>query len=158
MFSSSRWSETVNLFIYHMSKGYVIEQLCKLHNWMNKFKSINAQRSWFLYVHVQWISELTTLEESECHFNQWRCQETLHMTLLCCDDIYFLPLATLFKCSLTENLFSLFFDYYYWCGVLCLNYYRAPWYRMRYIIIVLVERRCTGCKNKWSSVLENNVY
>ena len=29
-----------------------------------------------------------------------------------------------------------------WCGFLCLKYYRAPRYRMRYVIIVLVERRC----------------
>ena len=28
---------------------------------------------------------------------------------------------------------------------------------MRYVY-VLVERRCTGCKYKWSSLLENNVY
>ena len=40
----------------------------------------------------------------------------------------------------------------------CLKYYRAPRYRMSCVIIVLVERRCTGCKNKWSSLLENNVY
>ena len=41
---------------------------------------------------------------------------------------------------------------------ICLKYYRAPRYSMRCVIIVLVERRCTGCKNKWSSLLENNVY
>ena len=44
------------------------------------------------------------------------------------------------------------------CGCLCLKYYRAPRYRMRCVIIVLVERRCAGCTNKWSSLLENNVY
>ena len=35
---------------------------------------------------------------------------------------------------------------YKWCGFLCLKYYRAPRYRMRCVTIVLVERRCTGCK------------
>ena len=37
---------------------------------------------------------------------------------------------------------------------LCLKYYRAPRYRMRCVIIVLIERKCTGCTNKWSSLLE----
>ena len=46
----------------------------------------------------------------------------------------------------------------FWCGSLCLKYYRAPRYRVRCMTIVLVERRCTSCKNKWSSLLENNVY
>ena len=46
----------------------------------------------------------------------------------------------------------------YWWGFLCLKYYRAARFRMRCVTIVLVERRCTDCKNKWSSLLENNVY
>ena len=44
------------------------------------------------------------------------------------------------------------------CDFLCLKYYRAPRYRMRCVRIVLVERRCTGCTNKWSSLSENDVY
>ena len=44
------------------------------------------------------------------------------------------------------------------CGFLCLKYYRAPRYRMCCVTIVFVERRCAGCKNKRSSLLENNVY
>ena len=44
-----------------------------------------------------------------------------------------------------------------YCRILCLKYNRASRYRMRYVIINLFERRCTGCKNKWSSLLENNV-
>ena len=40
---------------------------------------------------------------------------------------------------------------------LCLKYYRAPRYRLRCVIIVLVERRCTGCTNKWSLLL-NTTY
>ena len=36
-------------------------------------------------------------------------------------------------------------------GFLCLKYYLAPRYRMR-CFAVLVNRRCTGCKNKWSSL------
>ena len=28
----------------------------------------------------------------------------------------------------------------HWCDFLCLKYYRAPRYRMRYVIIVLIER------------------
>ena len=49
--------------------------------------------------------------------------------------------------------FSLIEQLTHWCDVLCLKYYNAPSYRMRYVIIVLVERRRTGCKNKWSSLL-----
>ena len=37
---------------------------------------------------------------------------------------------------------------------LCLKYYRVSKYRTRCVIIVLVERRCTGCTNKWYSLLE----
>ena len=40
-----------------------------------------------------------------------------------------------------------------WCDFLCLICYRAPRYCMLCVIIVLVERRCTGCTNKWSSLL-----
>ena len=32
-----------------------------------------------------------------------------------------------------------------WCGFLCLKYIE---YRRQYVIIVLIERRCTGCTNK----------
>ena len=30
----------------------------------------------------------------------------------------------------------------------CLKYYRAPRYRVRYVMIVLVELKCIGCANK----------
>ena len=42
-----------------------------------------------------------------------------------------------------------------WCGVLCLKYYRTSRYRMQFVISVLVERICAGCKNKWSLLLHN---
>ena len=41
-----------------------------------------------------------------------------------------------------------------WCGFLYSKYYRAPRYRMRFVIIVFVEQRCTGCTNKSSSLLK----
>ena len=31
---------------------------------------------------------------------------------------------------------------------LCLKYYRTARYRVRYVMIVLVELRCTDCTNK----------
>ena len=39
-------------------------------------------------------------------------------------------------------------------GDLCLKFYRVPRNRMRCVTIVLVKRRCAGCKNKRSSLLE----
>ena len=51
-----------------------------------------------------------------------------------------------------------FITWVIWCGFLCLKYYRAPRYRMRYVVIVLVERRCTGCKINDLHFWKNNVY
>ena len=45
-----------------------------------------------------------------------------------------------------------------WCDFLCLKYYRVPKYRMRYVIIVFVERMCTGCKKLMIFTLGNYVY
>ena len=46
----------------------------------------------------------------------------------------------------------------FWCGFLRLKYYHVPRCRVCYVIIILVERRCTGCKNERSLLLENNIY
>ena len=61
---------------------------------------------------------------------------------------------TLPKGNITVNGYARYYSYHcYWPGCLCSKYYRTPGYGVRYVLTVLVERRYTGCKNKWSSLL-----
>ena len=41
---------------------------------------------------------------------------------------------------------------------LCLKYYRDPRHRVRCVMIVIVELRCTDCTNKWSPLFETTYF
>ena len=82
------------------------------------------------------------------------------MLRICCYDfsiIYFMgnmwsfPLTLLIQSVILQCLF-LFSPFHE--AEFCLKYYRAPRHPVRCVMIVLVERRSTDCKNKWSSLFE----
>ena len=71
---------------------------------------------------------------------------------------YTIPLRCIQKCLPTNSLvkdkgYSITLHTVYGAD-LGLKYYRTSRYRMRYVIIVLVERKCTGCTYKRSSLSE----
>ena len=102
-----------------------------------------VQRVWSMVLAETWF------QNTPNYFSNVECGSTAQMNTLnvsCGSFVHSLPKFVQY------NMFEAC------CGFVCSKYYRASRYRMRCVTIVLVERRCTGCTNKWSSPLENNVY
>ena len=85
------------------------------------------------------------------HKTTWAiCVTNLHFFFTSCFDVTFHRVLRNIVKKLSQRCLN---SMEHLVRLFCLKYYRAPKYRMRYVIIVLVERRCPGCKNKRSSLL-----
>ena len=140
------------------TSSFLVETVAVNEGWehefvVNCFERNENLAAWFQNEKSQSVlREKLRVKWSDMSFTHL-CKVPATVLMLCRVDV----INSICFSKVKKKLFLLF-SFHIWCGFLCLKYYRAPRYRMRYVIIVLVERRCNGYKNKWSSLFENNVY